>query len=110
MLMYVPIVYGFLPEIYVFVRILITDINECENNNGRCEQICVNSEGAYECVCNVGYRLSHDGRRCIKGTGIVPVLATRGLKTIGQIQGYGLVLSVYLRCVVRVICLGNTLW
>lgn len=45
----------------------IADINECENNNGRCEQICVNSEGAYECVCNVGYRLSQDGRRCIKG-------------------------------------------
>ncbi len=43
------------------------DVNECLNARGGCEHQCVNSEGTYECVCNVGYRLSSNGRSCYRG-------------------------------------------
>lgn len=42
---------------------MYTDINECEKNNGACEQICVNSPGSYKCQCNDGYDLfTKDGQ------------------------------------------------
>nr|XP_027224933.1 uncharacterized protein LOC113817130 isoform X1 [Penaeus vannamei] len=34
-----------------------TDINECEDNNGGCDQRCINSAGSFSCLCNVGYDL-----------------------------------------------------
>ncbi|CAH1277638.1 MUC4 [Branchiostoma lanceolatum] len=34
------------------------DIDECSENNGRCQQDCVNTEGSYYCTCRTGYRLS----------------------------------------------------
>ena len=34
-----------------------TDINECLDKNGGCDQRCVNSPGGFNCVCNVGYEL-----------------------------------------------------
>ncbi|XP_063614589.1 sushi, von Willebrand factor type A, EGF and pentraxin domain-containing protein 1-like isoform X2 [Penaeus indicus] len=34
-----------------------TDINECEENNGGCDQRCINSAGSFSCLCNVGYDL-----------------------------------------------------
>ena len=43
------------------------DINECEISElgGMCNQICVNTQGSYECQCNsTGYRLSSDGFTC----------------------------------------------
>ena len=33
------------------------DLNECETNNGDCEQNCVNTIGSHSCTCNHGYRL-----------------------------------------------------
>ena len=42
-----------------------TDINECQTNNGGCEQICNNTDGSFECSCNQGYSLSSDGTNCI---------------------------------------------
>lgn len=34
-----------------------SDINECERNNGNCEQICINSQGSYRCACETGFDL-----------------------------------------------------
>ncbi|XP_028649680.1 neurogenic locus protein delta-like [Erpetoichthys calabaricus] len=31
------------------------DINECLDNNGQCQQICINVPGSYMCECNNGY-------------------------------------------------------
>ena len=45
------------------------DINECEADNGNCSQICVNTEGSFECSCRVGYVLGSDGTSC-SGTGV----------------------------------------
>lgn len=39
-------------------------MNECDDNQGYCEQLCVNSEGSYECVCNIGYMLRADRLSC----------------------------------------------
>ncbi|VDD92750.1 unnamed protein product, partial [Enterobius vermicularis] len=33
------------------------DINECANNNGNCEQVCINTQGSYRCSCETGYDL-----------------------------------------------------
>jgi len=35
---------------------LCSDIDECQYND-TCEQICVNTEGSYQCVCEEGYTL-----------------------------------------------------
>ena len=33
------------------------DVNECFDQNGGCDQKCVNSAGGFQCKCNVGYDL-----------------------------------------------------
>ena len=47
------------------LQLMLTDINECTNNNGGCQQNCVNTAGSYHCSCPAGYRLHSDKRRCI---------------------------------------------
>ena len=42
----------------------ISDVNECEEENGGCEQICENTVGSYECSCNQGYLLAADDKTC----------------------------------------------
>ena len=44
--------------------IIVLDINECEDNNGGCSQICTNTEGSFDCSCTDGYLLHSDGRQC----------------------------------------------
>lgn len=34
------------------------DIDECETDNGGCDQICVNLKGSYMCDCKEGYVMS----------------------------------------------------
>jgi len=41
-----------------------TDIDECETDNGGCEQNCLNQQGDYFCSCNNGYVLRDDRRTC----------------------------------------------
>ena len=59
---------------YVFaatVYSLLSDLNECEVDNGRCEQICDDLTPSYECRCWDGYRLEENGLNC---TGILLLL------------------------------------
>ena len=42
----------------------VVDINECNQGNGGCEQICTNTFGSYKCSCNDGYTLDFDGVSC----------------------------------------------
>ena len=38
------------------------DINECLDNNGGCQQKCLNTPGSFNCACNVGFDLfTQDG-------------------------------------------------
>ncbi|XP_070560576.1 epidermal growth factor-like protein 7 [Ptychodera flava] len=41
-----------------------SDIDECDENNGACQQVCVNTGGSYHCECDEGYKLRNDGRTC----------------------------------------------
>jgi len=44
---------------------LTLDIDECETNVDNCDQVngnCSNTEGSFECTCNVGY--TGDGIDC----------------------------------------------
>ena len=47
-------------EVYTF----FTDLNECDNNNGGCSQMCNNIVGSFYCSCESGYYLLHDGFTC----------------------------------------------
>ena len=41
-----------------------TDINECANHNGGCEQKCQNTIGSYSCSCLNGYLMDSNGYNC----------------------------------------------
>ena len=41
-----------------------SDIDECANQNGGCEEICVNTPGSYICECPPGQALRPDGKTC----------------------------------------------
>ena len=43
---------------------LCLDINECEDGNGGCSEICNNTEGSFECSCPNGYKLNSNGVTC----------------------------------------------
>ena len=43
---------------------LFNEVNECRNNNGGCDQICVNTVDSFECHCQLGYLLQSDGTTC----------------------------------------------
>ena len=43
-------------------RLNSTDVNECEETPGVCDQICVNRYGSHRCRCRPGYRRLSRGR------------------------------------------------
>ena len=45
-------------------NVLTTDIDECDEDNGNCEQECVNAPGSFQCRCGSGFQLREDGRTC----------------------------------------------
>ena len=48
------------------------DINECEIlPNGLCQQVCINTEGSYECACSEGFTRS-EGYFC-QGIHLAPI-------------------------------------
>ena len=44
--------------------IFLLDTNECNNNNGGCNQTCINEIGSFHCECDIGYTLDDDGLGC----------------------------------------------
>lgn len=44
-------------EIMGCTRLECADVNECNTNNGGCDQKCINNPGDYSCSCNVGFDL-----------------------------------------------------
>ena len=43
---------------------LFTDIDECETDNGNCQEQCNNTLGSYFCECGAGFALQPDERTC----------------------------------------------
>ena len=41
------------------------DIDECETDNGGCEDVCHNQPGSYKCACSEGFVLAHNNKKCI---------------------------------------------
>ena len=41
-----------------------SDIDECADGNGGCEQNCNNTMGSYICLCDEGYELNDDNHTC----------------------------------------------
>ncbi|OQV15507.1 Tolloid-like protein 2 [Hypsibius exemplaris] len=50
-----------------FSAIFFTDKDECSDNNGGCQQICRNTVGSFECLCNNGFTLHENLRDCKEG-------------------------------------------
>ena len=48
--MYIHVVFDFM-----------TDIDECDHNNGGCGDTCYNTVGSFYCTCDDGYLLQSDG-------------------------------------------------
>ena len=47
--------------------VIVTDINECLDNNGMCSHTCVNTPGSYHCECPTDYILQPDNHNCTEG-------------------------------------------
>ena len=50
----------------------VLDTNECLDNNGGCNHICINTKGSYQCLCHKGYFLTEDNRTC-EGSPIINI-------------------------------------
>ena len=48
----------------IFGLTWLLDINECEHNNGGCEEGCINTVGSYSCTCGPSQKLENNGRNC----------------------------------------------
>ena len=45
--------------------LLIVDVDECEMIAGACENgKCMDTADSYMCMCNPGFKLSMDGKKC----------------------------------------------
>ena len=44
---------------------MFSDVDECEENNGGCEQMCTNTPGSFSCNCRPNYYLAVDGQTCV---------------------------------------------
>lgn len=43
---------------------MFTDIDECQVDNGTCQEVCNNTLGSFECDCRAGFTLQPDGVTC----------------------------------------------
>ena len=46
------------------MNLVSLDVNECQTNNGGCQQVCINNDGNHRCSCNQGYSLASDNFNC----------------------------------------------
>ena len=46
------------------ILLFIKDINECNTDNGGCEENCQNNIGTYSCFCLTGYLIDTNGHNC----------------------------------------------
>uniref|UniRef100_H2ZSP4 Uncharacterized protein n=1 Tax=Latimeria chalumnae TaxID=7897 RepID=H2ZSP4_LATCH len=46
-------------------KICTVDIDECEENNSTCEQICINTVNSYNCSCREGYQVNSYINECL---------------------------------------------
>ena len=59
--------YQFYDHNTAYESILITDINECDEDISGCTQKCHNTLGSYYCACYTGYKLTSDNQSCTGG-------------------------------------------
>ena len=55
---------------YIFFQLailyyILLDVDECQVNNGGCEETCINNQGSFECSCGLGRILAADGSTCL---------------------------------------------
>ena len=48
----------------VFDTVICTDVNECLDQNGGCEQKCINIRGSFHCECEPEMTLLEDKKTC----------------------------------------------
>merc|ERR1719225_842319 len=41
------------------------DVDECREDNGGCDEDCLNKPGSYMCSCPAGWELGEDGHECV---------------------------------------------
>ena len=46
------------------VNLISPDNNECQVDNGGCQQVCVNTDDSFFCSCNSGFVLKADQQTC----------------------------------------------
>ena len=44
--------------------LLLSDINECETQNGGCTHQCINTPGSHYCKCREGTTMNIDNKTC----------------------------------------------
>jgi hypothetical protein len=52
------------PQHQLYSSFIATDINECEFENGGCAQTCINTQGSFECACDIGYTIAANISEC----------------------------------------------
>ena len=57
------------PTPYI-IFFIMADVNECSPSHD-CEQICINSNGGFNCSCTALYVLAKDGRSCEGNTNLL---------------------------------------
>ena len=50
--------------VHTIMFFIITDIDECLNNNGSCSHDCINTVGSYYCDCPTGHNLQPNNHDC----------------------------------------------
>ncbi len=59
-------------------KFIFTDIDECLDNNGGCNEQCVNTDESYHCTCKTGYKLKDDKKTCVGK--FIPLFSSSMLK------------------------------
>ncbi|KAK6180960.1 hypothetical protein SNE40_008919 [Patella caerulea] len=49
---------------YSLENAFCVDTDECNTNNGGCDQVCNNTVGSYSCSCNAGFTPNNDNKTC----------------------------------------------